>query len=89
MLKTPSPSAKKPKFDLSELDEKQKPVIPEPESIVTTVPEKEKVAEKVEKPAKISRKKRNFAAMLGGSTATGATPFDGNAAMTQDGMGPF
>ena len=86
MLKTPSPSAKKPKFDLSELDEKQKPVIPEPENIVAALPEKEKVAEK---PVKISRKKRNFAAMLGGSTATGATPFDGNAAMTQDGMGPF
>lgn len=30
MLKTPSPVVKKPKFDLSELDEKQQPVIPEP-----------------------------------------------------------
>ena len=29
LLRTPSPNVKKPKFDLSELDEKQKPEIPE------------------------------------------------------------
>ena len=83
MLRTPSPVVKKPKFDLSELDDKQKPMIPEPR------PELAQETEKVQKPAKISRKKRNFAAMLGGSTAAGSTAFGTGTALTNDGMGAF
>ena len=85
MLKTPSPTVKKPKFDLSELDEKQQAFIPEPSQKLadyqpasvapaTTAVE----TDKPHKPAKVSRKKRKFAAMLGGSTA-----------VTNDGMGAF
>ena len=49
MLRTPSPNVKRPKFDLSELDEKQKPMIPEPqpeplvELVVESVVESDKV----------------------------------------------
>lgn len=64
------------KFDLSELDEKQKPFIPEATAMMThsgNINDIEKTAEitKEEKPAKISKKKRRFAAMIGGETTAG------------------
>ena len=79
LFQTPSPGAKKTKFDLSELDEKHKPIIPEAtrqtvEITVTQASAPPTEAEKVQKATKVSRKKRKFAEMLGGS------------ALVQDGM---
>ena len=80
LFQTPSPGAKKTKFDLSELDEKHKPIIPiaTKQTVEITVtqasaPPTQAITpdhnetEKVQKAAKVSRKKRKFAEMLGGS----------------------
>ena len=59
-------------------------MIPEP-----LRPEPSPETEKVQKSAKISRKRRNFAAMLGDSTAVESTAFGTGTALTNDGMGAF
>ena len=72
LFKTPSPSGKNLKFDLSGLDDKQKTiVIPDPAIASAAAVTHAETTEKVQKPAKLSRKKRNFAAMLGGSATGG------------------
>jgi len=68
LFKTPSPetSEKKQKYNLSELDQKQKAIIPEALPKPAEAPPS---TEKVRKPEKKSRKKRRFEQMLAGFDA--------------------
>ena len=70
LFKTPTPTGeKKPKFNLSELDQKQKTIIPEAvpkQTNVETTTEQEVADKERAKPHKKSRKKRKFEQMLGG-----------------------